>query len=118
MAADWTGTMNALKAVVIFMGVLILIGSTVVVITIINRLGTPAEETAPAAAPAAGSASAPKAFGNRVLDLPTGTQIVSTTAEDGRLFLHVRLVGGGERVLVIDTGTGATLGTLSVPAGQ
>ena len=109
--------MNALKAVVIFMGLLIVIGAAVVVVTIINRLGTPAEEAAPPPAAMAPAAAA-QAFGSRDLDLPAGARIVETLADAGRLYLRVRLAGGEERVLVIDPATGATLGTLSVPAGQ
>ena len=106
--------MNALKAVVIVMGILIVVGAGVVVVTIINRLGAPAEETGfPPAAPAA----APTVFGSRDLDLPAGARIVETHADAGRLYLRVRLAGGEERVLVIDPGTGATLGILRVPAG-
>ena len=105
--------MNALKAVVIVMGILIVVGAAVVVVTIINRLGTPAEETAPPASVA--PAAAPRAFGSRDLDLPAGARIVETVADAGRLYLRVRLAGGEERVLVIDPGTGATLGTLRVP---
>ncbi len=109
--------MNALKVIVIVMGLLIMVGAGVVVVTIINRIGGSPEETAaaPAAAPAA-PAVIPRSFTSRDLDLPAGTRIVATTADDGRLYIHVRLAGGAERVLVIDPGTGATLGTLSVPA--
>jgi len=95
--------MNALKAIVVIMGVLILIGSTVVVITIVNRLSGDGvdEDTAPP--PAA-------AFGVQRLPVPAGARLQSMIAEDDRLYLHVRGADGVEIVVVADPATGALLG--------
>jgi hypothetical protein len=105
--------MNALKAVVVIMGILILAGSTVVVVTIYNRLTAPKADggsTEPAAT------AAVEAFGRRELDVPAGSRIVSTTFGDGRLFLQIRRPDGGDSVVVVDPRTGAILGDLRVPA--
>ncbi|MCP4327797.1 MAG: hypothetical protein GY791_05095 [Alphaproteobacteria bacterium] len=106
--------MNALKAIVIIMGVLILIGSVVVVVTIFNRLtsGGDGEGETPTAA----EAVAPRAFGTRDLDLPAGTRIIDLDEGGGRLYLQALLPGGEKRILVVDPDSGETLGTLRIPA--
>ncbi|MGE0724405.1 MAG: DUF6476 family protein [Alphaproteobacteria bacterium] len=91
--------MQALKALVILMGILIVAGIAVIGFTIANRLATP-----PAGAPD---------FGERALGLPAGTTILSATPGDGRLILLVRLPDGANRVVIVDPATGRRLGTLS-----
>jgi len=96
--------MKPLVALVIIMGVLIVAGLIVVVVTIAGRLssgkqGTPATEAS---------------FGTVDLPVPAGCRIEETSTGDGRLILRL---GDGDRcnqVLVVDLATGRLIGTLRV----
>jgi hypothetical protein len=95
--------MKGLLALVIIMGVLIVIGLVVVVVTIANRMtGAPADGTGPAAA----------AFGTADLPVPAGCQVIETVATGDRLILRL---GSGDRcnqLLVLDLASGRHLGTV------
>ncbi len=105
-----TRNMKPLVALVIIMGVLIVAGVVVVVVTIVNRMGAGAQI---ADTPAATE------FATADLPVPAGCQVVETTTADDRLILRL---GSGERcnqVLIVDMATGKLLGTLRlVPNGQ
>src|SRR5574341_359417 len=92
-----------LIALVIIMGVLIVAGLVVVVVTIANRLGG-ADRTA--------STRAAAEFATVDLPAPAGCEVMETTTADDRLILRL---GSGERcnqVLIVDMATGRLLGTL------
>ena len=98
-----TRNMKPLIALVIIMGVLIVAGLVVVVVTIANRLGG-ADRTA--------STPAAAEFATVDLPVPAGCEVMETTTADDRLILRL---GSGERcnqVLIIDMVTGRLLGTL------
>ena len=83
------GGLAALKAAVIFMGVLILAGVTVIVVTLIERTTAPRTGAAIAA----------------TLEEPAGTHIAGVAA--GAEQLAVALQGGGpDRVVVVDLRSG------------
>ena len=92
--------MRALKVTVVFMGVVIVAGFALVIVSLASRLG---EDKA-------------AGFGERGLAAPAGCGIASAQAADDRLI--VRLDGLAERgcrqVLVLDLETGETLGRLSL----
>ena len=94
--------MKGMLALVIIMGVLIVIGSIVVIATIANRMsGSTVEIARPAAA-----------FDMVDLPMPAGCQVVETVATDDRLILRL---GNGERcnqLLVVDPVSGKHLGTV------
>ena len=96
--------MQALKAAVIFMGVLIVAGVALIIVTLASRFS---EDKA-------------TGFGERSLAAPEGCSIASAEAADDRLI--VRLDGladrGCQQVLVLDLETGETLGRLSLTATQ
>jgi hypothetical protein len=96
--------MKGLLALVIIMGVLIVVGLVVVVVTIANRMGgPPAEVVAGPGAPA---------FGTADLPVPAGCQVIETAATDDRLILRL---GSGDRcnqLLILDLATGKHLGTV------
>ncbi len=104
-----TRNMKPLIALVIIMGVLIVAGLVVVVVTIANRLG--ADRTA--------STRTTAEFATVDLPVPAGCEVTETTAADDRLILRL---GSGERcnqVLIVDMATGRLLGTLRlVPNAQ
>ncbi len=86
--------MRALKIATIVMGVLIVAGTIVLIIGVARR------------------ASMPVAVAS-VLDEPVGTHIAGIAAVRDRL--AVQLTGGGlDRVVLIDPGTGAVAGRISL----
>ena len=99
--------MRALKALVIFLGVLIIGGVVVIGLTIYQRARAPAVETVAPEAPVAG-------FWTRRIALPEGADIVSAVAEGGRLVLIVVLPQGEQRVIVIDMASGAEVGRIEI----
>jgi hypothetical protein len=106
--------MKALKALVIFMGILIAVGVTVVGVTIYRRATDMA--TSDKANPAASSTTtAPQRFGSRPLDLPPGSMIASVqpvliAPGVERVLVHVDLPDGGARILVLDPLSGEVSG--------
>lgn len=112
-----TDSLRALKFLVIAMGVVIVIGTAVVVVTIFqrasakwtedSRVGRAEEGTSPSVAIRTG-------FGTRTLEVPRGSRIVGMVAEGDRLIVRLELTDGARRILVLDTMTGARLGTFEV----
>ena len=102
--------MQALKALVIVLGVLILLSAGVVAVTIYKRT----------AGNLAGSPPAPGntvAFGTKQIAIPPGAHIDDVMSAPGRLVVRLRLADGSPRLLVLDLDTGAVLGELDfVPA--
>lgn len=112
--------MAMLKGLIIFMGVLIVVGVGVIGVTIFNRMNKPkveASEAAPAvvSVPMAGAPSAPpRAFGGAVLNVGAGCEIAETRADAGRLIVRTDGPGACRRIHILDLATGASLGTLDV----
>jgi hypothetical protein len=117
MAATLERNTKALKTVVIVLGVLIVIGAGIVIVTIANRLtGGPSRPAEPAVAGAA-----PGAFGTVQVPLPARCRVQSATPSGDRLVLQ--LVGNADecrQILVVHLGTGELLGRLDLvpPAGE
>ena len=87
-----------LTAATIAMGVLILLGTTVLVVTIIRRASAPAGPAAPIAL---------------TLRQPAGSTILGIADAGGRL--AIALHGGGpDRVVLVDPATGAVTGRISL----
>ncbi|MGE0118276.1 MAG: hypothetical protein AB7S71_03410 [Dongiaceae bacterium] len=97
-----TRNMKGLLALVIIMGVLIVAGLIVVVVTIAMRLsGSGTEATA-----------ARPGFETLDLPVPAGCQVMEMVAADDRLILRL---GSGERcnqIIVVDAVNGQNLGTV------
>ena len=89
--------MQALKFLVVGMGVLIVAGITVVVVTIAGR----------------GGIERP-GFGTVRVALPQGNAVVETAVSGDRIVLRLRGADGGQRLLLIDAGTGKALGTVEL----
>lgn len=96
--------MRGLKALVVGMGVLIVAGLAVVVVTVAGRIADPPE-------PAVGAVEAPVAA--RVA-IPPGARIVETATGDGRILLRLLLADGGTRILAIDLATGRLSGRVDL----
>jgi Family of unknown function (DUF6476) len=103
--ADWIRVgdgMRALKILVIVMAVLIVLGTTGLVVGIARRWSAPVV-----------SVPTPPVPVSAVLDEPEGTRIAGIVAVRDRL--AVQLQGGGvDRVVLIDLATGEVAGRISL----
>jgi hypothetical protein len=101
--------MKLLKASVIIMGILILVGLTVLVVEVIRRHGAEGE-----AAPASPVAAAPveRGFGNRDISIPRGAEAVETRIDGDRALVRLKLADGNQAILIIDIATGDRLGLI------
>lgn len=96
--------MQALKALVIILGILILVAAGVVGVTIYKRATKGLE----------GTGAGPAGFGKKELALPAGAVLEDMTASGKHLVLRLRLADGSPRILVIDLATGEPLGELDL----
>jgi hypothetical protein len=108
--------MQALKAIVIGFGVLILIGFSVLVVALFQRGGEVVEKAGEPAAGGAVEGTVRRAFGDRSIPIPRGGRIEEMVAEGDRLILRLRLPEGAERLLVLDLNSGALLGAFEAEA--
>ncbi len=90
--------MQALKVLVIVMGIMIVAAIGVIVVTIINRSKDLAERRAPY---------------ERSIEVPAG-DLVGMAAGPNQVTLRYRLPDGSERLVVIDTERGRVRGTLDL----
>lgn len=95
-------SLRVLKAVVIGLAVLIAVGLAVVVITIVNRLG------------GSGGGRGARDLGTITHAIPAGAEVAGMTADDGRLYLRLRLADGTTRIDVLDAATGRRIGVIAV----
>ena len=99
--------MRALKVLVVVMGVLLLAGFAVLVVTIMSRMSQRATPVAPAAAH-------PVPFGNATVTLPTDALVMEVQGAGDRILLRLDLADGSEMLLVLDAATGAELGRIKL----
>jgi len=95
--------MRALKVLVVVLGVLLVAGFAVVVVTIMSRIGqraTPAAHLAP--------------FGNTTVTLPPDSLVMEVQGAGDRILLRLDLADGGEMLLVLDAATGTELGRIKL----
>lgn len=101
--------MQALKVLVIVMGIAILAGVAVIGVAIYKRATEPQDGTAAAPAP-------PPAFGTVEVPIPEGCSVVETLVAGQRLILRIGpddISGAGcDRIYVVDLASGALLGVL------
>jgi hypothetical protein len=87
---------RAIKIAAIVMGVLIVLGTTVILVTIVKRT-------------VSGAPHAPGPAFAAVLDEPSGSAIVGVTQIQDRMALQLR-GGGADRVVLIDPASGTVVG--------
>jgi hypothetical protein len=112
--------MRVLKSVVIGMAVLIVLGMAMLVYGLTKpgwkpfaNLGSSAPvDPNPAPAPAT---PAPTPFGDVRLPVPPGCSIADMAVAGQRLFVRVGPEGACARIVVLDAGNGAVLGTIGGP---
>jgi hypothetical protein len=103
--------MQALKALVIVMGVLIVAGLAVVVVTIYNRM----QARTSTAGPTAEGGELP-AFDRATVPVPAGCRVAGLQSAGDRLLLQLAGVAGCEQILVVDLRSGRLLGRLDLVA--
>ena len=101
MTTDWTKTASLLKAIVIGLGVLILLGVALIVYKMISRVGDVVVESS-------------DAYRDATVALPAGSRVVAMTAEGDHLSLLVEDADARQRVITIDVRSGAVLGILTL----
>ncbi len=112
--------MQPLKALVIGMGVLIVVGLTIVIVTFVRRGDMP-PATSIGGGPMPPIAGASGGFGETRVALPPGAFAEETVADGARLIVRLRLPDGEAALLLIDARTGRKLGLIllvSNGAGQ
>ncbi len=106
--------MRALIALTVFMGVLIIAGLAVIVVTILHRMSAPKVglETHLISRP-------PPPPDHAIIALPPGAGILGMTGVGDRLVLHVATPEGGDTLITLDPATGIVLETIDlVPQPQ
>lgn len=88
---------KVLKAIVVFMGVLIVFGVVGLFVGLIYKI------------------DADKGFQPTALELPSGARILEMTGVGDRLVVRAGSPDGAERLLVIDPRRGKTVGVMDVP---
>lgn len=101
--------MRGLKILVVVMGILLLAGVAVVIVTIMTRLTQHPASTASVAAE-----GRPVPFGTTTLSLPAGARVIEMQSAGRRLALHLRRADGSEALLILDPDTGTEMGTIEL----
>jgi hypothetical protein len=95
--------MRALTIAVIVMGVLIVLGTVALIVGVARRSNGPAVP----------DAATSRAVIDATLQEPSGTRIVGIAMVQDRLAVQLQ-GGGGDRVVLIDPGSGAVVGRISL----
>ena len=88
--------MAALKALVIFLGILLVGGFIVVAVTIYNR------------------ATAPKEDKTVSIPVPANGTVMDTVAAGDRVVMRYRMADGSERLVIVNARTGKPAGTINL----
>lgn len=119
MAEQTTGrNVGWLKALVIFMGVVIAVGFIVVFVELGRRIVKPpvTEPLQAGPPPAPGPPVArPRSFGEVDIPIPEGARVGGVSTVDGRIVAFVRLKDGGGALYIVDPASGALLGVVRFP---
>ncbi|MGE5271917.1 MAG: hypothetical protein ACM3JG_19830 [Thiohalocapsa sp.] len=100
--------MQALKVLVVIMGLMILAGLTLLGAVVASRMTH--RPVAPGRAPAATAAT--QSFAAAPIELPAGAHIDSIKTVADRLVVDIVLPGGDRQLIVIDPASGRRLGII------
>jgi hypothetical protein len=112
--------MQALKGLVVGLGILIVGGFVLLIYGFYTSLSDPEfkmskDKGGEASAPAGERvATSPRSFGESRISLPDGCTLIEMRPDGDRLYLRTGPSGLCERVLVVDPNSGEILGTLVV----
>jgi len=108
MAQDWTQTTRVLKAVVVILGIVIVVGLAVLIAEIGRRIFTAAETPAPAES----------GYAEAVVPLPAGARARAMTGTGTRATLLIDRADGRQELVTIDLATGAVIGRITLAPDQ
>jgi hypothetical protein len=95
--------MRGLKILVVVMGIMLIVGFTVLVAVVAARMSR-----------SGSSPTTARAFNGSAIDIPRGARIEAMAAGTDRFVLALALPEGGRQLLIIDLTTGARLGTIEL----
>jgi hypothetical protein len=95
--------MRGLKILVVVMGIMLIVGFTVLVAAVAGRMSR-----------SGSSPTTARAFNSSAIDIARGARIEAMAAGTDRLVLALALPEGGRQLLIIDLTTGARLGTIEL----
>lgn len=95
-----------LKAIVIGLGLLIVLGVALIVYEVVSRTGQ--------STPISSASVSVGAYGSATVALPEGARVIGMTGEGDQLSLLVEDADGGQRVMTIDRRSGALLGVITL----
>ena len=120
-----TNSLRALKILVIAMGVVIVIGTAVVIITIFQRASVNWDEASvqstdqvPVSQILTSVQASHTGFGTRTLEIPRDSEIVDMVAQGDRLIVSLNLVDGSLQILILDMMTGYRIGLFELRQGS
>jgi hypothetical protein len=96
--------MQALKALVIGMGALIIVGMGFMVYGLTNKFGAPASSKAGADAP----------FGTIRATMPAGATVENVEMQDGTMLVQLLMPDGGAHIMVFRLSDGRQTGTIEL----
>jgi hypothetical protein len=106
--------MQVVKALVIGMGFLILVGLAILVYGLTNKFGSsPSPAGGQTAATAAGDAAVP-AFGTIRAALPAGATVAGVQMQGGAVMVHLTMPDGGAQIMVFRLSDGRQTGTIEL----
>lgn len=108
--------MRGLKSLVIGMGVLIVVGLTVVIVTVVKRYG--GDDTKSTNSSASVSVPVAHGFGEKRVQMPTGAKILETILDGNRVVLRLNLTDGEQALLLIDANSGQRIGLIRLGTGH
>ena len=108
--------MRGLKGLVIGMGVFIVVGLTVVIVTVIKRQGS----EGPSAMQSLAGVSVPveHGFGEKRIQISKGAKVLETIIDGNRLVVRLDLSGGGQALLLVDITTGQQIGLIRLDSSK
>jgi len=118
--------MQALKSLVIFLGILIVIGMGVLAYGIMLKFGEWQAKKDGEATPAPLVAVVPSATapvvteiwtGDLKVAIPAGARVAETVVADGQMIVRLSLADDSQRYLIFDLGTGKQIGAIELQPG-
>ena len=103
--------MRGLKGLVIGMGLLILFGLTVVIVTVVKRSGD-IKSAGVMNSPAGVAVPVERGFGEKRIIIPKDATVLETILDKNRLVLRLKLDDKKQALLLIDSFSGQRLGLI------
>ena len=103
--------MRGLKGLVIGMGLLIVFGLTVVIVTVVKRSGD-TKSAGVMNSPAGVTVPVERGFGEKLIIIPKDATVLETIIDNNRLVLRLKLGDKKQALLLIDSFSGQRLGLI------